>query len=248
MNRVFEVMSNHRSVRKFEDKPINDQVLNDIFQVSQWASTSNNLQAYSVITVRDPLKKEKLALLTGNQKHVIECPVFLIFCADLHKSLLCTKIEKKKGQFDTIEPFIVATVDVALYAQNVMLAAESEGLGGVYIGGIRNKPADVCELLNIPDHVYPVFGMCLGYPDEMYMNEQKPRLPLRAIVHNESYQTEEELIQEIDVYNSTMRDYYASRKNGNRSYSWSESVTDHFSEPKRLHLGEFLKSKKFGLK
>jgi nitroreductase len=110
----------------------------------------------------------------------------LVFCADFNRISLSLEIENQPVKnLDSVEPFLIATVDTALFAQNVMIASESVGLGGVFIGGIRNKPDQVCELLTIPDYVYPVFGMCLGYPDPHKINEQKPRLPLKAIIHED---------------------------------------------------------------
>ena len=102
MNQVLEIMGNHRSIRKFKEKSINQQVILEVAQTSQLASTSNNLQAYSLIVVRNQQKKEKLAALSGNQQHVIDCPVFLVFCADLHRSLLCMNLESNTGHLNTI--------------------------------------------------------------------------------------------------------------------------------------------------
>lgn len=240
-----EVMRNHRSIRKFTSKDITPELLTEIFETSQWASTSNNLQAYSVIVVKDQLKKEQLATFCGNQQHVEDCPVFLVFCADLHRISLSNELENQPGYLDTVEPFIVATVDATLYAQNVLLAAESVGLGGVFIGGIRNAPNNVCESLNIPDYVYPVFGMCLGYPEPNHLNEQKPRLPLEAVVHQENYEKErqKELIRN---YNAIMTEYYETRSSGKRKQTWTEYVSDVYKSPKRTHLRGFLERKKLG--
>ncbi|WP_209124152.1 oxygen-insensitive NADPH nitroreductase [Alkalihalobacillus sp. BA299] len=247
MNNLKKVMANHRSIRKFKDESINEKLLTDILETSQWASTSNNLQAYSVIIVKDQEKKEALAAFSGNQQHVIDCPVFLVFCADLYRVNLSNKLENIQGNLDTIEPFIVATVDTSLYAQNVMLAAETLGLGGVFIGGIRNSPVEVSNLLGLPEYVYPVFGMCLGYPDQNHINEQKPRLPLEAVVHQEMYEGDKQ-IEMIRTYNNLMKEYYETRKSGKRNQTWTQSVADLYKTPKRIHLREFLESKNFGFK
>ncbi|WP_174732398.1 nitroreductase family protein [Mesobacillus harenae] len=116
-----------------------------------------------------PIKKT-LSELCGSQRHVKECPVFLVFCADLNRIKISHELEEKPNHLDTVEPFIVATVDASIYGQNVLLASELLGLGGVFIGGIRNQPEKVSQLLKIPEYVYPVFGMCIGYPDSEHLN------------------------------------------------------------------------------
>lgn len=143
------------------------------------------------------------------------------------------------------EQFVIATVDAALVAQNTLLAAESIGLGGVYIGGIRNDPQSVCELLDIPDLVYPVFGMCLGYPAEI--PEQKPRLPLAVILRKNSYVSEDEepLLEEYDQH---CRQYYQLRSSDSRKDCWTRQVADMMGHPMRPHMRAFLEKKGFAMR
>lgn len=247
MNEVLKTMSNHRSIRHYLKKEIPNDVLEQIIGAAQWASTSSNVQAYSIIKVKDQARKEKLAELCGNQQHVINCPVFLVFCGDFYRLSLAAKMENTETNFDTVEPLLVATIDAALVAQNVLLAAESCGIGGVFIGGIRNNSKEVSELLQLPDYVYPVFGMCLGYPDMKNIPEQKPRLPLQAILHEEIYQTENQE-KYIEEYNEVMKNYYETRSTGKRSETWTENVSKIYQAPRRLHLRGFIESKRFGFK
>ncbi len=240
-------MSNHRSIRKYEAKEVSNESIENIITAAQWASTSSNIQAYSIIKVKDRVRKEQLAELCGKQQHVVDCPVFLVFCGDLNRINISSKMENVEPHLDTVEPFIVASVDTALIAQNVMLAAESIGLGGVYIGGIRNNSNEVSELLKLPDYVYPIFGMCLGYPDNEKVPEQKPRLPLKAIVHEEAYENEHQE-NNISEYNQVMKHYYETRSSSTRSETWSEYVSKIYQAPKRQHLRGFLESKRFGFK
>ncbi|MBG9657907.1 oxygen-insensitive NADPH nitroreductase [Cytobacillus firmus] len=245
MNTLIDVMENHRSVRKFMEKDISQELLSRIFEASQWASTSNHLQAYTVIAVRETDKKRRLSELCGNQQHILDSPVFLIFCADLNRIKISHDMEDKPIHFHAVEPLLVATVDTALFGQNVLLASESLGLGGVFIGGIRNKPEEVSRLLSMPDYVYPVFGMCLGYPDEEKINEQKPRLPLSAILHDAKYDNEK-LPELISEYNEEMKRYYETRTTGKRSQTWTDYVSELYKGPRRQHMSKFLKEKKFG--
>jgi len=245
MNKVIELLKSHTSVRKFTEKLVDDQLLKEIIQASQYASTSNHIQAYTMIRVKDPGKKKALAKLAGNQPYIEECPVFLVFCADLSRLEKACSINHETIESSSTETFILATVDTALVAQNIMIAAESLGLGGVYIGGIRNNPQDVCDLLQIPQHVYPVFGMCLGYPEKV--NPTKPRLPLSLVLKEDTYSTagDEEHLKEYDDLIST---YYKERTNNKRSNTWTAGIASFLKEKQRPHMKDFLYNKGFKMK
>ena len=193
----------------------------------------------------DPDKKKRLAALCGDQKHIEECPVFLVFCADLHRIDKACSMNAEKIEGGYTEGFILATVDTALVAQNIMIAAESVGLGGVYIGGMRNNPQDVCELLHIPHNVYPVFGMCLGYPERI--NDTKPRLPLSLVLKEDTYSTDgdDEILKE---YDALISDYYRKRTNNKRSDTWTENTAALFKAKQRPHMRQFLTSRGFEMK
>ena len=160
MNQVIDLLKNHRSIRQFKDEPISDSMLKSIIESAEHAATSNFIQAYSIIRVTNKENRKLLAEFSGSQPWIEACPVFLVFCADLKRAEDACTIEKKEMDSGYTEQFIVATVDATLAAQNAMIAAESLGLGGVFIGGIRNEPEKVCDLLRLPNHVYPVFGLC----------------------------------------------------------------------------------------
>ena len=187
--------------------------------------------------------RKQIAELAGPQTWVERSPLFLVFCADLKRSKSACLYENKEMVSGYTEQFIVATVDVALAAQNAMIAAESLGLGGVFIGGIRNDPEKICILLKIPEHVYPVFGMCLGYPDEN--PEQKPRLPVDVILKENYYQEDK---TDLKKYNEICRDYYQNRSSGSREDTWTRQISAMMSEPARPHMKEFLRKKGFGIK
>ena len=245
MNNVLELLKSHTSVRKFKEQLVDDELLKDIIQASQYASTSNHIQAYTIIRVKDPNKKKTLAKLSGDQPYVEECPVFLVFCADLNRLEKACSINNETIESSSTETFILATVDTALIAQNIMIAAESAGLGGVYIGGIRNNPQDVCDLLQIPQHVYPVFGMCLGYP--VKMNATKPRLPLSLILKEDTYSTDGD-DEHLKEYDNLISNYYKERTNNKRSNTWTEGIAAFLKEKQRPHMKQFLHNKGFEMK
>jgi nitroreductase len=195
---IFKILSSHRSIRKYTGEPIPDDLLNKILTSARQAPTSSNLQAYSIIVVKDKEKKKTLAHLCGDQPWVESCPVFLAICPDLHRLQKVCELKNYKTNDKHMEIFIVAVVDASLVAQNIAVAAEASGLGICMIGGIRNNPDKVCELLKLPQKVFPLMGMCLGWPDHDPMI--KPRLLNDAVIHNEYYDDDdiEKLIVEYD--------------------------------------------------
>lgn len=243
MNDVIELLKNHRSIRQFTAEPVSDLTVRDIIDAAGWSATSNFVQAYTVIRVRQEHTRKEIADLAGGQSWVETSPVFLVFCADLKRSQSACDYENTEMVSGYTEQFIIATVDVSLAAQNAMVAAESLGLGGVFIGGIRNDPAKVSELLKLPEQVYPVFGMCLGYPEGEH--EQKPRLPVDVILKEESYQENK---AELEHYNEICKAYYQNRSSAARDETWTHQIARMMSKPTRPHMRAFLEKKGFKFK
>jgi nitroreductase len=245
MQSVIELLKSHRSIRKFTTQPITPDLLENLLLAAQAAATSSFLQGATLIRVTKPESRQKIAELAGNQKYVETAAEFFVFCADLHRPGNYCREYGKPFEGDFTEHFIIATVDVALMAQNLVTAAESEGLGICYIGGIRNNPAPVAELLDLPYGVYPVFGLCLGYPDQD--PEVKPRLPLSVIVKQDSYKEVGDK-EAIKKYDEEIREYYRTRTGGGHGVSWSEQVSELLSDKARPHMKDFLASKGFKFK
>lgn len=241
MNDVLDTMGKHRSVRSYLDTRVSQQELEQIIEIAQMASTSNFIQAYSVIQVEDKNKRKKLAQYSGNQSYIEEAPIFLVFCADIFRIKKMGEIKGITIDSSTVESFLLPTIDTTLFAQNIMLAAESKGLGGVYIGGIRNNPEKVSQILELPELVIPLFGMCLGYPKDI--PEQKPRLPLSVVLHKDAYQREN--LKEINQYDQMIEAYYLRRTNGQRKSSWSEQAAILFSKPQRANFKKLILNKGF---
>jgi nitroreductase len=245
MNSVIELLKSHRSIRKFTDKKISQELLSDLIQAGQAAATSSFLQGVTVIRVTDGEKKAAFVDISGGQKYVATAAEFLVFCADLDRSSRCCEWHDAKATVGFTEQFIIATVDVGLFAQNVVVAAESEGLGICYIGGIRNNPARAAELLELPNNVYPVFGLCLGYPDQD--PEVKPRLPVPVVLKENSYDDGQDRAL-IDAYDQDVRQYYRTRTGGKKEMSWSEQMSGLLGKESRPHMRAFLKDQGFDMK
>lgn len=243
MNDVIELLKSHRSIRKFSDQKIPHTLLLELVRAGQAAATSSHVQAYTVIHVVDSAKREKIAELAGGQGYVATSSDFLVFCADMKRPTDASERTGANVERGMTEQLLVATVDVALMAQNVAIAAESEGLGICYIGGIRNNPQAISELLALPDHVYPVFGMCLGYPD--HSPEVKPRLPVEAILKQDVYSDDGE---QVAAFDAAMRDYYQGRGSNNKTTDWSHNLTPLFDSKLRPHMRDFLIARGFKMK
>lgn len=243
MNDVIKLLKSHRSVRKFKDQPIARELLIELIQAGQGAATSSHVQAYTVIHVTNPANRERIAELAGGQPYIASCADFLVFCADMKRPTEASERAGSNVVRGMTEQLLVATVDTALMAQNVATAAESEGLGICYIGGIRNNPQAVSDLLKLPEHVYPVFGMCLGYPS--HEPEIKPRLPVEAILKEDYYSDDSAQVQAFD---DTMQAYYQSRSSGNKDADWSQNLKPLFDNKLRPHMRDFLIQRGFEMK
>ncbi len=246
MNATIETLLNHRSIRKFTEKPLSQEQIETIVQSAQMASTSSFIQAYTIIGVKDPSKKTKLAALAGNQSYVEKNGHFFVFCADLHRHQVAGAMENTDvgESIESTEKFLVAAVDASLAAQNAVIAAESMGLGICYIGGIRNNVKEVGELLNLPEYVVPIFGLAVGEP--AHESSPKPRLPLSHVYHEEEYNRDETAFKKgLDEYNETISAYYEKRTSGKRKDRWTEQIAGMLAEPKRLHMKGYLDEKGF---
>ena len=237
---TIDLMLKHRSIRKFNDETISTSDLERLILAGQSAASSSFIQAYSIIRVTDKAVRKKIAEAAGGQKWIVEAPEFLVFCADLKRiELAC--VQQGQGALEGhTEHFLAATVDVTLAAQNVLLAAESIGLGGVYIGGIRNNPQLLADLLELPDQVYPVFGMCLGWP--AIDPEVKPRFPVASILHQEKYKLDH-VDADVAAYDLQMKEYYQTRDDNNRLSDWSTQTAKAVQLKKREHMLSFLQQR-----
>lgn len=244
MNQVIETILSHRSVRHFEDRKLTKEQIETIVKSAQAASTSSYIQAYSIIGVTDQEKKEQLAELAFNQEYVAKNGHLFVFCADLYRHEIIGEMEKVDvlPSIESTEKFMVATIDAALAAQNASIAAESMGLGICYIGGLRNDLSKVSEILGTPDRVIPLFGLVVGYPAKI--NDQKPRLPLKHIYHENQYNSDKEsYVQELKEYNEIVQQYYINRTKGKRSDTWTGQIAKTMEKKSRMYMNQFVQEK-----
>ncbi|MFD2705885.1 oxygen-insensitive NADPH nitroreductase [Salibacterium lacus] len=244
-NSTSKLIQNHRSIRRFKEDPVPDDMLGDIIRSAQWAPSSHNVQAYTIISVTDPAVRSQLEKWCGPQRYVGSAPVFLVFTADFHKHEMISEEQGTAFEMEESENVLVGAVDAALAAQNAFIAAKSYGLGGVMIGGIRNRPYDVARLLKLPKWTFPVMGMCLGFPE--HLPGQKPRFPLSGVRHENQYD-EQRIENALSVFDASTREYYQNRPSNPKSQSWTEQMASYLSAPRRPQMTDFLKDQGFTLK
>ena len=240
---TLDVQKKHVTVRSFTNKPIPEEMLTRILAAARRSPTSSNMQAYSIIAVKDPDVKRELAVLAGNQKHVETCPVFLAFCADLHRLKFVCDLHDVE-MTNNLETFVMSTIDAALVGMSVQTGAESLGLGAVMIGAMRNNPSEVAKLLGLPAGVYVTFGMCLGWPENI--PPQKPRLPVELVIHQEKYDTSDPISQ-IEAHNDELAQHYVSLGKNLSPDAWSGVIARNLSRPLRTNLKKTLEEMGFNI-
>jgi len=192
---MIDILMNHVSIRKYTGQKIPEDLLNDILEAGSRASTTGNMQVYSVIATIDQSIKDELSPCHFNQPMVSQSPVVLTFCADFNRFNRWCKLSNAKPGYDNFLSFFTAAIGALLVAQNVCIAAEAEGLGICYLGTTTYTAGKIIEILDLPRGVVPVTTVTLGYPDEA--PDLTDRLPLEAVVHMEKYQdySDEEILK-----------------------------------------------------
>jgi len=206
MNDLSAMLLNRRTIRKYKPEPVDPMMLEDLLKRACRASTTGNMQVYSIVITRDQARKQELAPLHFNQKMVTEAPLVLTFCADFNRfSKWCTGRNALPG-YDNFLSFLTAAIDALLVAQTFCIAAEAEGLGICYLGTTTYTADKIIETLELPAGVVPVTTVTAGWPAEK--PEQVDRLPLEAVIHNETYH---------DYSSSDLDNYYSEKERRNDS-------------------------------
>ena len=183
---MIDTVKNRRTIRKYLQKDISSDLLNDLLETSSRASTMGGMQLYSVVVTRDRANKEKLSPAHFNQPMIMTAPVVLTFCADANRFVKWAEQRKAEAGFDNLQTFIASTIDAMLFAQAFCDAAEEKGLGICYLGTTAYNADKIIEALSLPRLVVPIVTVTVGYP-VMPLPEQVERLPLAAVVHQETY-------------------------------------------------------------
>lgn len=248
---VMQLMLQHRSVRNYEDRPLPDGALEALIAAGQSGATSSNMQAVSVIAVEDAARKLRFSRAASGQAFVAEAPVILCFVIDQSRP---TRVGKAMGEdlwaIPLVDNFIAACTDAAIFAQNTLLAAQSMGLAGCYIGNLRNDPEYIAEELGLPEHAMVLFGMALGY-EKPPLTAIRPRLPQAVVLHRERYCSDQAAeTQVLADYDQVVASHEHSQ--GRPAQSWTQRHPARYANAEyldgRIRLKEILGRLGFPLK
>ena len=209
-NSTIKTQLNHRSIRSFTDEPVSEEIMETLFDVARHAASTVFFQMFSIIRIKDPELRELIHQATGQAYVGGDKGELLIFVVDLHRN---AQIREEAGVDN--EPLSWASLanfgfyDTLLAAQNLVVAAESLGLGTVYLGSIGGNREGIIEALKLPKHTFPVFGLLLGYPANV--PPSKPRLPLEILVGTDAYPEVDNYHEALAEYDEQVRRYYDER-------------------------------------
>jgi nitroreductase len=233
----FNLFLNRRTIREYTSDPVPDSLLNELLLAGCRASTTGNMQVYSIIVTRDAEKKKELAPFHFNQRMVTEAPVVLTFCADFNRFNLWCKSRNAVPCYDNFLSFMTAAIDALLVAQTVCIAGESKGLGICYLGTTTYMAHKIIEVMKLPGGVVPVTTVTLGWPSKI--PDQIDRLPLEAVKHSEIYK--DYTPSDIDVFYREKEAREDSKQfvKENRKESLAQVFTDiRYKKEDNLHFSK----------
>ncbi|QDV06917.1 FMN reductase (NADPH) [Planctomycetes bacterium Poly30] len=235
---VLALMSRHRSIRAFTERPVDDVDIERAVAAAQCAATSSWVQGYHLLQVERGARRDALSLLAGDQAQVREAPAFFVVCGDTRRHRRAAA-RAETSHVECTETFLLSVIDASLFAQNLVLAFESMGLGACYIGGLRNDLPGVDEVLGIPEGTYPLFGLTVGWPADD--PGTRPRFAPGDVWTKDRFPTEEEIDATLDRFDEIAARYYVER--GEAGRNWTGAIWRKFKTVLRPGLKRFYESK-----
>jgi FMN reductase [NAD(P)H] len=241
----------HRSHRRYDGRPVAPELLELLFACALSAPSKSDLQQADVVHVRDRTKVARIVELIPDMPWIGEAPVVLVFCGDNRRIRQIGEWRGKPFANDHLDHFMNAAVDAGIVMTTFIRAAEAVGLGCCPISAIRNRPNEVSDLLELPDAVFPVAGLTVGWPAEA--GRITPRLPMEVTVHVDRFD-ESRVRENIDAYDRRRHELLAYRKQRGvkrwgeaQFYGWSEDKARQYGQPERADFGRFIRAKQFTL-
>ncbi|MDE8055689.1 oxygen-insensitive NADPH nitroreductase [Erysipelothrix rhusiopathiae] len=249
MNNTIKQQLNHRTIRQFTDEPISQEIIDTLVSVAQATSTSNYMQSYSIISITDKVKKKAIASI-GAQPYIENVGHLFIFVIDQHRNATIAK-EGNIEDIEVLQTFdrmMIGYTDAILAAQNTMVAIESMGMGGVFLGSILNDAQAIIDVLELPEYVFPVLGLGFGYPNQE--PQLKPRMPQHLMHFENRYPKVDSITNAMCDYDETVTEYYDLRDANKRIDSFTNQIKQSMSRrhPSRMQLKETMNKQKLGIK
>lgn len=248
---AWQKMASRGVVRRFTDEPVPADLVDTLCALALSSPTKSDLQQRDILIVEDAAKRARIDQLLADQDWIPTAPVFLVFLGNNRRHRQVHEWRGKPFVNDHLDAFFNATVDAAIALSAFCTAAEAAGLGCCPVSVLRDHAAEVSDLLALPDHVFPIAGLGLGWP-------QRPgwtslRLPLTHTVHRDTFK-EDGLREAVEGYDARRRGVapYRSQRDvqtwgEDPAYGWSEDKARQYAVPQRDDWGAFVKRKGFKL-
>ena len=246
-NETVERLLGHRSIRAFKEKPIEKEIVDNLIEVANHTSTSMGMQSFSIIRVTDKEKRAKIAKIC-TQDYVNQAPEFWVFIADLYRNAsIAAEQDYYPETRNDADRFFQGFTDACLAAQNVLAAAESYGLGGVFFGSILNDLPAIIEILNLPEYTFPVIGLGMGYPDQEPL--LKPRMDVEFKVFENEYKKQDSYLDALKDYDQRMKKYYDMRNPSKYLDEFTKQVVNILStaDQRKSHAISVMRKQGFNL-
>jgi nitroreductase len=252
-NETVELILSHRTQRRYKPDPVPDEVLEIVLGAALSAPSKSDLQQVAIILVKDRAKQATVGGWIPDMPWIATAPLFAVFCGDHRRMRRVAELRGRPFPNDTLDMFMNAAVDAGLVLQNFITAAEALGLGCCPISVVRNHVEKLAELLELPAGVFPVAGLCAGYP--LQRGWISTRLPTAVTVHTDHYD-DRDLPAQLEAYDRRREARHATPRESQRyverfghtePYGWSEDKARQYSVPERHNFGPFIRGHGFGL-
>ncbi|MBM3643713.1 MAG: NADPH-dependent oxidoreductase [Alphaproteobacteria bacterium] len=244
-------MADRRVMRRYLEKPVDPALVETLCAVALSAPSKSDLQQTDIVIVADPAQRARIEALLPDNPWVVPAPVLLVFCGNNRRHRLLFEWRDRPFVNDHLDAFFNAAVDAGIVLATFVAAADRAGLGTCPISAIRNRAAEVAEILGLPSHVFPVAGLGMGWPS--FAGVMSPRLPLDVTVHRDRYDERdlEARIADYDRRREAVQPYRTQRAverfGTAESYGWSEDKARQYSVPERADFGAFVRRRGFKL-
>ncbi len=248
---VLAAMADRRVIRRYLDRPVDSALLETLCAVALSAPSKSDLQQADIVIVSDKSQREKLEALLPDNPWVKAAPVFLVFCGNNRRHRLLFEWRGRPFVNDYLDPFFNASVDAGIVLATFVTAASQAGLGSCPISAIRNHAAQVSDILGLPNHVFPVAALGVGWPS--FDGVMSPRLGLDVTIHRDRYDESglKDRIAAYDKRREAVQPYktqrYTDKFGQSGAYGWSEDKARQYSVPERADFGAFVRAKGFKL-